>query len=126
MIQIYQIQLTTDQVAQINAEGHDSVPAQTAKLAVQFWGAKKFKPEMIEYYSEAYRVDTDDLDQAYEWTNLWNNQAAVDCMGDRNYSTSVGDIMRCNERFYIVDMFGFTEINLFDDSVAMLEGWELV
>ena len=84
MIQIYQIQLTADQVAQINAEGHDSVPAQTAKLAVQFWGAKKFKPEMIEYYSEAYRVDTDALDEDFEIEIIYNTNPSVEIETDEN------------------------------------------
>jgi hypothetical protein len=121
MITIYQIQVTAEDVDRYNAGV--SVPAIEAKREVGF-RAKNFTSDMLKYYTEAYRVYTDDLEEAFEITNLWNKQEKVDVIGDNGSSTSVGDIFRLNERFYMVDSFGFKELRLFDDEVAMLEGWE--
>jgi hypothetical protein len=112
MIKIHQIQLTEAQVDLINAEGHDAVPAQSAKLAVSFFGASKFKAEDFAFYTEAYEVNTTDLDEAFEATNLWNKQSIVDVVGDRNYSTSTGDIMELNGEFFMVEMCGFEKIEV--------------
>ena len=81
---------------------------------------------MLEYFSDAFVVDSDNLEEAFELTNLFNDQSRIDVIGDNPTSSSVGDIFRLNERFYMVDNFGFKELRLFDDEVAMLEGWEYV
>ena len=113
MIKIHQIQLTEAQIDLINADGHDAVPAQSAKLAVSFFGADKFKAENFAFYTEAFRVHTDDKDLAFEYTNLWNNQYFVEEIGDRNHSTSVGDILEMdNGDFFMIDPFGFTQIEV--------------
>ena len=113
MIKIHQIQLTEAQVALINADGHDAVPAQSAKLAVSFFGADKFKAENFAFYTEAFQVHTDDKDLAFEYTNLWNNQYFVEVIGDRNHSTSVGDILEMdNGEFFMIDPCGFTQIEV--------------
>tara|TARA_R110000823_G_scaffold314047_1_gene442373 strand:+ start:202 stop:549 length:348 start_codon:yes stop_codon:yes gene_type:complete len=113
MIKIHQIQLTEAQIDLINAEGHDAVPAQKAKLAVAFFGAEKFKAEDFAFYSEAFQVHTDNMDLAFEYTNLWNNQYFVEVIGDRNHSTSVGDILEMdNGDFFMIDPCGFTQIEV--------------
>jgi hypothetical protein len=113
MIKIHQIQLTEAQVDLINAEGHDAVPAQSAKLAVSFFGPSKFKTENFAFYSEAFQVHTDDKNLAFEYTNLWNNQYFVEVIGDRNHSTSVGDILEMdNGEFFMIDPCGFTQIEV--------------
>jgi len=113
MIKIHQIQLTEAQVNLVNAEGHDAVPAQAAKLSTSFFGSSKFETENFAYYTPAYDVHTDDMDVAYEVTNLWNNQHIVEVIGDRGYSTSVGDILEMrNGEFYMVCNMGFEKIEV--------------
>jgi len=96
------------------------VPAQKAKLDVMF-GAKGFKPENLQYYTETMRIDTNDLEEAFELTNLWNDESRVERVGPRQSSTSVGDIFAKEDRFYMVDKFGFAEIQLFNDEIEVLE-----
>lgn len=115
MIKIHQIQLTEAQIDLINADGHDAVPAQSAKLAVSFFGANKFKSENFAFYTEAYNVHTDDKNLAFEFTNLWNDKSQyfVEVVGDHGYSTSVGDILEMdNGEFFMVDPCGFTQIEV--------------
>jgi hypothetical protein len=121
MITIYQIQSSINDVDNYNAG--KEVKAIDARRKVSL-SADKFESSMLEYYSDAFVVYTDDLDKAFELTNLFNDQTKIDVIGDNPTSSSVGDIFRLNERFYMVDTFGFKELRLFDDEVAMLEGWE--
>ena len=119
MITIYQIKLTNSQVDAFNAG--TSVPSIEAKRKLMF-GAKKFTPDMLQYFTEVYEVETDDLEKAFELTNLWNNGHLVRAVpGTRGHSSSVGDIFSQDGRFYMVDSFGFTELKLFNDEVEMLE-----
>lgn len=120
MITIYQIQLTNEQIDTINAHGHDSVPAQKAKLDVMF-GSEGFKVENLKYYTMTMTVDTPELEEAFELTNLWNVKSRVVRHGARQSSSSVGDIFGKDGRYYMVDRFGFTELKLFNDEVEMLE-----
>lgn len=123
MITVYQIQYSAGDAARYN-EGCE-VKAIEARRKLMF-GADQFDPSMLQYYNEAFAVYVDDLEKAFELTNLFNDQTKIDVLGDNPTSTSVGDIFRMNERFYMVDNFGFKELRLFDDEVATLEGWELV
>lgn len=123
MITIYQIQPSINDVDNYNAG--KEVKALDARRKMIF-GADKFDTSMLEYYSEAFAVYTDDLEEAFQLTNLFNDQTKIDVLGDNPTSSSVGDIFRLNERFYVVDNFGFKELRLFNDEVATLEGWELV
>jgi hypothetical protein len=123
MITVYQIMFTANDAARYN-EGCE-VQAIEARRKLMF-GASKFDSSMLKYFNEAYKVYSDDLEEAFELTNLFNDQTKIDVIGDNPTSASVGDIFRKNERFYMVDNFGFKELRLFDDEVATLEGWELV
>ena len=123
MITVYQIMFTANDAHRYN-EGCE-VQAIEARRKLMF-GADKFDTSMLQYFSEAYNVYVDDLEKAFELTNLFNDQTKIDVIGDNPTSASVGDIFRMNERFYMVDNFGFKELRLFDDEVATLEGWELV
>ena len=116
MITIHQIQLTADQIDLINEKGHDAVPAQSAKLAVSIFGADKFKAENFKFYTEAYQVDTTDLEKAFEWTNLWNNQKAVDVIGDHGYSSSTGDIFEVNGQYFMCGMMGFEKLEMMKEA----------
>lgn len=55
-------------------------------------------------------VDTDDLDEAYRLTNhidklWWENEGVVALRESR--STSIGDVLDLNGKFYVVDRCGF-------------------
>src|SRR6056297_3033273 len=100
MITIYQIQLTDEQIDIINERGHDAVPAQRAKLNVMF-GASKFRTFDLQYYTETMQVDTDNLEEAFELTNLWNQPERIARIGNAQSSTSVGDIFQKGDRFYM-------------------------
>lgn len=116
MITIYQIQLTDEQIETVNRNGHNSVPAQRARMNVMF-GAKNFIHSDFQYYMPTMSVDTDDLEEAFELTNLWNNKDRVTRFGPRQSSSSVGDIFRKGAQFYMVDSFGFTPIYFFNDEI---------
>lgn len=117
MITIYQIQLTDEQIDRVNAYGFDSVPAMKAKTNVMF-GAKNFKHSDFEYYMPTMNVDTDDLEKAFELTNLWEDKSKIERLGPRQSSSSVGDIFRKGAQFYMVDSFGFTPIYFFNDEIG--------
>lgn len=56
-------------------------------------------------------VDTDDLDEAYRLTNhidklWWHNEKVVALRESR--STSIGDVLDVNGKYYVVDRCGFT------------------
>jgi hypothetical protein len=116
MITIYQIQATSQQVDDFNAG--QSVPLIEAKRNLMF-GSKGFNPSMLQYFTEVATVDTDDLEEAFELTNLWNDPSKVN-RKTRMSSTSVGDIFAMNGRYYMVDNFGFEELRLFNDEIEMI------
>lgn len=118
MITVYQIMFTANDTARYN-EGCE-VQAMDARRKLMF-GANKFDPSMLKYFDVAYTVDTDDLEKAFELTNLFNDQSKIDVIGDNPTSTSVGDIFAKDGRYYMVDNFGFKELRLFDDEAEMLE-----
>lgn len=113
MITIYQIKLTEEEFNLVNEKGHNAVPAQKVKLDTSVFGPSKFKAEDFNFYSPAYKIDTNDMDVAFAATNLWNNMDIVDDLGsDMNFSTSVGDIMEIDGTFHMVQAFGFEEIEV--------------
>lgn len=116
MITIYQIQMSDSQIDAFNA-GH-SVPSIEAKRILMF-GSKKFTPDMLQYFTAVAKVDTDDLEYAFELTNLWNDESKVTRL-ERMSSTSVGDIFMKDGRYFMVDSFGFKELRLFQDELEVL------
>lgn len=107
MINIYQIQLTNEQYNAVNA--NEKVAAFEVKCAASMG---KFDTSNFEFYDLAYTVYTSDLEKAFEWTNLWNNQPTVDVIGDRTHSSSVGDIFELNGEWFICAMMGFEKIEM--------------
>ena len=117
MITIFQIQPTNEQIDSFNAG--TSVPSIEAKRNLMF-GASNFEISMLQYFTEVCRVDTNDLEKAFELTNLWEDESKI-VRKARMSSTSVGDIFGKDGRYYMVDSFGFTELKLFNDEVEILE-----
>jgi len=110
MITIHQIQLTSDQIDAVNAG--ETVPAFETKNKLSIFGADRFDSSMFSMFTEAYTVATTRLEQAFEWTNLWNRQDIVEAIGDRNHSSSVGDIFELNGEFFLCSNIGFKQIKV--------------
>lgn len=112
MITIYQIRLSNTDVNDVNTLGWAAVPKAKAR-AVMMLGAKKWSPEFAQYYIASYEVATDDLEEAFELTNLWNDETEekVNIVNGFAPSSSVGDLFVVQHgQCFIVDNFGFTQI----------------
>ena len=109
MITIYQIKLTNDQIDQANLFGFHSVEAVEAKAKMMF-GARKWEPEFAKFYTPTYEIDTDNLEDAFTITNLWNEDWKVTRIR-KGSSSSVGDIFVKDGTAYLVDNFGFVEMD---------------
>ena len=105
MITIYQINTKIGQTAI------------DAKRKLMF-GSEDFTPDMLQYFTAVAKVHTNDLEEAFEATNI-QTDIAVDRFG-KMHSTSVGDIFSKDDRFYMVDNFGFEELRLFNDEIEMI------
>lgn len=113
MITIYQIRLTDEQINRANAEGFESVPAVLAKTRMMLgFDNSKFSEDYIQYYSPVYEVETDDLNDAFEATNLWEGYSVRRLA--RGSSSSVGDIFVKDGDCFIVDNFGFVAVGHYD------------
>ena len=111
MITIYQIRLSDADIMSVNARGWDAVPKASARADMML-GARKWNEEFTKYYEPTYEVDTDDLDQAFESTNLWEDELVRRIT--RGSSSSVGDIFVKDGDCYIVDNFGFVNIGKYE------------
>jgi hypothetical protein len=111
MITIYQILLNGSDVARANAEGFGSIPAVHAKTSLML-GFKRWKAEYAKLFTKAYEVDTDDLEQAFESTNLWNDNLVTRVR--RGSSTSVGDIAVKDGVCYFCDNFGWVAMGKYE------------
>lgn len=112
MITIYQIELSDADIIRANAQGFDAAPTVAAKTRMMM-GACKWKEEYVPLYKATYKVDTDDLDEAFEITNLWNEDYKVTRLR-RGSSSSVGDIFVKDGNCYIVDKFGFANVGKYE------------
>ena len=116
MITIYQIQLSDLEIAQVNA---GQMPEKAkAKFRISA-SPDNFKFDVLKFYKEVGRVDTNDLEEAFELTNLWEEPSKVTKFGKMS-STSVGDIFLKGDQFYMVNTFGFSALFLFDSEAEML------
>lgn len=116
MITIFQIHPTNTQIDAYNAG--TSVPALEAKIKLSIRGSKNFTPDMLQYYKAVADVHTNDLEKAFEATNI-----PTDIKVDRfckMHSASVGDIFARDGRFFMVDPFGFNELRLFTDEIEAI------
>ena len=75
-------------------------------------GFKRWKDEYSKLYVRTYEVDTDDLEQAFESTNLWNDNLVTRIR--RGSSTSVGDIAVKDGVCYFCDNFGWVALGKYE------------
>lgn len=81
-----------------------------AKYAMML-GADKWQPEFVKFYTPQFEVDTDNLEIAFDVANMGNGYLGVTLRKmDNGYSASVGDIFVSPEGTFIVDSFGFKQI----------------
>jgi hypothetical protein len=107
MITIYKICLTnTDIVDREN-------PKRVAKLALMGGGFDKFKLEFIKLFEATYQVDTDDLEYAFEATNLWEGYD-VKRLKYGSGSSTVGDIFVKDGNCYFCDSFGWVAMGKYE------------
>ena len=107
MITIYQIRLSNTDINTVNTSGWNAVPKASARADMML-GARKWNEDFAKYYEPTYEVNTDNLDQAFESTNLWEDELVRRIT--RGSSSSVGDIFVKDGNCYIVDNFGFVNI----------------
>lgn len=102
MIKVYQIALTDAEVDMINSgETSDRIKAYFDR---SFDGT--FKAENFQYYTHVATVDTNDMEKAFEYMNLWEDETKVKRLGPCS-SMSVGDILEYNGQLYRCASFGF-------------------
>jgi hypothetical protein len=65
-----------------------------------------FKAENFQYYTHVATVDTNDMEKAFEYMNLWNSDK-VQKVTRLVSSMSVGDILEYNGQLYRCASFGF-------------------
>tara|TARA_R110001606_G_scaffold19560_2_gene71517 strand:+ start:734 stop:1114 length:381 start_codon:yes stop_codon:yes gene_type:complete len=116
---VYQIMLTKTQRDAINKLGWDQVDAGKAKMNVMNEGFKGWLPHYQQYYKLAYELKSDDLDEIFKLTNVWNDPERVEKCNDRATSTSVGDIIELDgTKMWMVDPLGFTRMHVFEDEIS--------
>lgn len=108
MIKVYQIQLTDLEITVIN-EGAPLTGKGKAYFDRSF--DNFFKAENFQYYTHVATVDTDDMEEAFEMMNLWENESAIERITPRCSSMSVGDILEdADGKLYRCASIGFTAI----------------
>lgn len=114
MIEVYQILLSDKEVDKVNAEGWESSPKASAYARVSMgFKYSKWSKEYLKFYTRAYEVATDNLEEAFTLTNVWQDESKIKRLA-RGTSGSVGNLFVVTEgadrQMYFVDTFGFTKI----------------
>lgn len=111
MITIYQIHLTDSDIIAVNALGWDAVPKASVRSELML-GFRRFKEEYLKFFEATYEVNTDDLEVAFEATNLWEGYNVKRLT--RGSSTSVGDIAVLDGNCYFCDNFGWVAMGKYE------------
>ena len=103
MIKVYQIHLSDAEYDDANDRGiiTDKVKAYYDRMFDH-----TFKAEQREFYTHVANVHTDNMDEAFQLMNLWEDDTKVEKLG-RCTSMSVGDILEVDGKFYRCAAFGF-------------------
>jgi len=106
MIKVYQIALTD---AEIDATNRGE---ETEKSKAYFGRSfdSTFKAENFQYYTHVANLDTTDMEEAFMFMNLWEDESKVERLGPCS-SMSVGDILEMEDgtKFRCAS-FGFTAL----------------
>jgi hypothetical protein len=109
MIKVYQIHLTDDEIAAVNnGETSDRIKAYFDRS----WPMSPFKAENFQYYTHVANVDTNDMENAFEAMNLWEESIYFEDIFKLApcSSMSVGDILEVDGKLFRCATFGFDEI----------------
>lgn len=110
MIKVYQIQLTDAEIAAVNnGETSDRIKAYFDRSF-----ERTFKAENFQYYTHVANVATDDMEEAFEAMNLWD-EGPLGALVERTdwgrcHSMSVGDILDVDGKLFRCASFGFEAI----------------
>ena len=102
-VTVYQIPITEN-------DRDDKSPVLNTWRTLLTWGSVKWDETFWRFFQPVATVETDDLEDAFKIMNLWEEPEKVERITDRIRSLSVGDIIKKDGRFYMVDSFGFGEI----------------
>ena len=80
-------------------------------FALSFRGSKSWNEAYWRFFQPVAVVDTDNLEESFELMNLWNDESRVQRLLPL-HSLSVGDIVKRNGKFFMVDSFGFSEVEV--------------
>ena len=109
MLNVYQIRLTHEEVVQLTAFGWG-----VDNPKIQAYGARHFgKIENVnmDHYDLVAKVDTNDLEKAFELMNLWDRPELVTKLSSCS-SMSVGDVVEDEDgNRFLCASFGFEKIN---------------
>ena len=75
---------------------------------VKFRGSDEFKPHYFNLYSKVAKVEAEDLDDVYFIGNTGRPMTKFDKM----HSISIGDIIESEGTFFMVDGYGFTQVEV--------------
>ena len=103
MVTIYQIPLNG---------GLSPMSVITAKSELML-GFLRWKDEYAKLYVRTYEVDADNLEQAFQSTNLWDDDL-VTRFRDGS-SMSVGDIAVLDGNCYFCDSYGWVALGKYED-----------
>ncbi len=105
MINVYQIQLTDAEIAAVNnGETSDRIKAYFDRSF-----ESTFKAENFQYYTHVANVDTNDMEEAFELMNLWEDESKVEKLGPCS-SMSVGDILDVDGKLFRCASMGFEKV----------------
>lgn len=111
---VFQILLTKEEIAKVNAEGHGSVPKHSARTDMHF----SDNPQTIAfdamekgYYTHVANITTDrGLEGVFDIGNSDENFEML----TRMHSVSVGDVIECESGDqYVVAEYGFKKLPVF-------------
>jgi hypothetical protein len=103
----------------INILGWDKAiekyPSVKSSLGTSTVGSKGYKPEHFEFYTAVCNIDTDSIEDSFK---IHNNPFGDEALEDkitrftRQHSMSVGDIIKTESNYYMVDSVGFMPIHV--------------
>lgn len=102
MIKVFQIALTDAEVDLINTVGWEATPRTQA--AGKYYSDRTSAD--YDLYDHVATVDTDDMEEAFELMNLWQQPDRVTKIGEC-HSLSVGDFLETDKGRFICALFGF-------------------
>ena len=108
MFKLFQVHLTDEEVAQVNATGHDSVPKQKARLRASVDGDPR---EAIAggFFEHVANIDADSLEGVFNIGNMGPEHKIWRLA--RMFSVSVGDVVEDPEgKQWVVASCGFDPI----------------